>query len=141
MFFSAIKARGGFNNNPTAAQFESSYNRLLIHTELVVSSKANCLALDLTKILTVSRTTKKENDTQFYIDMICAEDNILFDDFEDDVRNTCTSNIIEYIAGFIVRKIQKIMVCDTCLDVLEQNSCNRSLISVKNKRWLKTTIY
>jgi len=34
MFFSAIRAKGGFNNNPTTMQFEAAYKRLLIHTEL-----------------------------------------------------------------------------------------------------------
>lgn len=46
MFFSAIWARGGFNNNPTALQFESAYKRLLVHTEIKMSSGANCIAMD-----------------------------------------------------------------------------------------------
>lgn len=53
MFFSAICSRGGFNNNPTALEFESTYKCLLIHSEIIFSSGANCLALDFTKILMV----------------------------------------------------------------------------------------
>jgi hypothetical protein len=34
MFFCNIRARGGFNNIPTAAQFESAYKKILVHTEL-----------------------------------------------------------------------------------------------------------
>lgn len=46
MFFSAIRSKGGFNNNPTPSQFEAAYKRLLIHNELKTSEEANCLALD-----------------------------------------------------------------------------------------------
>jgi len=142
VFFSAIRARGGFNNNPTAAQFESSYKRLLIHTELMVSSGANCLPLDLTTILTVSSTNKNEDTiTNTYIDMLCAEDNsLLEDDLMNDVsvENIYIINVVEYIAGFIVRKVQRIMVCDTCLEVLEQKHSNlRTLIAIKNRGGLK----
>lgn len=55
MFFSAIMAKEGFNNNLTAMLFEAAYKRLIIHTELTVSSAgANCVDLDLTPILSVS---------------------------------------------------------------------------------------
>lgn len=33
MFFSAVRARDEFSNNPTCFQFESAYKRLLIHTQ------------------------------------------------------------------------------------------------------------
>nr|CAI5838984.1 unnamed protein product [Callosobruchus analis] len=33
-FFGAIRAKGGFNNNPSARHFEAAYKRLLIHTEV-----------------------------------------------------------------------------------------------------------
>lgn len=33
-FFSAVRAKGGFNNNPTATQFKSAFKRLLVHGEL-----------------------------------------------------------------------------------------------------------
>lgn len=36
MLFSAIRSRGGFNNNPTAAQFEVAYKRLLVRSELSI---------------------------------------------------------------------------------------------------------
>lgn len=48
MFFSAVRSRGGFNNNPTAFQFESAYKRLLVHCEIKSPDSANCLAQDAT---------------------------------------------------------------------------------------------
>lgn len=43
MFFSAIRARGGFNNNPNALQIKSAYRRLLIRNELREFENGNCL--------------------------------------------------------------------------------------------------
>jgi len=55
-------------------------------------------------------------------DVVCLEDNIYI------------INVVEYIVWFMVREVQRIMVCDTCLDILEQNHCNLgSLIAIKNK--------
>lgn len=59
MFFSAITAKGGFNNNPTTMQFEAAYKKLLIHTELKTSEGANCTTLDNTTILSVSSLEKR----------------------------------------------------------------------------------
>lgn len=58
IFFSAIRATGRFNNNPTASQFEATYKRLIVHNEITVSSEANCEAQDLTPILLVSSSRK-----------------------------------------------------------------------------------
>jgi hypothetical protein len=41
MFFSAIRSRGGFTNNPTAMQFRGAYKRLLLHAEIATSVAAN----------------------------------------------------------------------------------------------------
>lgn len=88
MFFLAIRSRGGFNNNPTALQFESAFKRLLVHTEVMTSSGANCVALDLTKIAFVtSRTTKKIDHSNLYIDMLCAEIT------DDDLNLTATNSL------------------------------------------------
>ena len=41
-FFSAVRSKGGFNDNPTCRQFESAYKRLLIHAEIAASTRNNC---------------------------------------------------------------------------------------------------
>lgn len=57
-FFSAIRARGGFNNNPNALQFKSAYRRYLtLRHELKDFESENCL-LDSYEILHVSLTKK-----------------------------------------------------------------------------------
>lgn len=42
MLFVVIRSREGFNNNPTAAQFEGAFKRLLVHNELGSAEPANC---------------------------------------------------------------------------------------------------
>lgn len=39
-FFSAIRSRGGFNNNPSAKHFEASYKRLLVRHEVKAAKTA-----------------------------------------------------------------------------------------------------
>lgn len=45
-FFSKIRQRGGWNNNPDAQQFASALKSLLVKNEITPSSSANCLELD-----------------------------------------------------------------------------------------------
>jgi hypothetical protein len=52
-FFSFIRGRGGFNNNPNAQQFESAYNKLLITNDGSTSYNSNCCIEDVS-ILSVS---------------------------------------------------------------------------------------
>ncbi|CAI6371182.1 unnamed protein product [Macrosiphum euphorbiae] len=74
LLFSTIRARGGFSNNPTAWQVEAAMKRILIHSEIMTSSGANCLPQDTTTILFVSSNIKKQNEIENeYIDMLCAK--------------------------------------------------------------------
>lgn len=138
ILFSAIRARNGFNNNPTATQVEASMKRILVHTEIMTSSGANCLPQDATTILHVSSSKKKEN-REDYIDILCGEDTEMeydyCDDIVDNINNHITHDVIEYIAGAIVRKIKKIIQCNECAAVLSTNN-NCSLIDIKTRGYL-----
>ncbi|KAF4527952.1 hypothetical protein B566_EDAN014125 [Ephemera danica] len=59
LFFGAIRARGGWNNNPTCQGFTSAFKRLLIRNE-IRSGRGNITAQDATTILFVKQK-KKEN--------------------------------------------------------------------------------
>jgi len=54
-FFSALQSRGGFNDNPSARQFEAGYKKLLIRHEISAAEKENCLINDI-QILYVTST-------------------------------------------------------------------------------------
>lgn len=52
-FILYLLTMSGFNDNPTAQQFESAYRKLMIHNDVVYSKNSNCIDFG-TKILTVS---------------------------------------------------------------------------------------
>ncbi|KAL4103426.1 hypothetical protein QTP88_018803 [Uroleucon formosanum] len=111
MLFSAIRAKGGFNNNPTVSQFEAAYKSIIVHSEIKSSSSANCMALDDTTILTVSSSNIKVKDTQSeLLDLLCVAGS---DDLENDnlvsvyQHSNFINDVVACIAGFVVRKIKK----------------------------------
>nr|CAI5861989.1 unnamed protein product [Callosobruchus analis] len=52
IILSAIRSRGGFNNNPAARQFEAAYKRLLVHTEIVGPGSGTITHAESLSILT-----------------------------------------------------------------------------------------
>ena len=139
MFFSAIRARGGFNNNPTAAQFEGAYKRLVMHAEISTSSAANCLAQDATSILSIPSTSIKAKSK---IDDLLIEDlqqNLNVDDemtalCEEQISlTTYVDDITEYIAGFVAKKVTSLVKCEICANVLVDRNSFSSLLNRKNR--------
>ncbi|KAL4156059.1 hypothetical protein QTP88_000094 [Uroleucon formosanum] len=105
MLFSAIRAKGGFNNNPTVSQFEAAYKSIIVHSEIKSSSSANCMALDDTTILTVSSSNIKVKDTQSeLLDLLCVAGT---DDLENDnlvsvyQHSNFINDVVACIAGFV----------------------------------------
>ncbi|KAL4126951.1 hypothetical protein QTP88_011149 [Uroleucon formosanum] len=138
MLFSAIRAKGGFNNNPTVSQFEAAYKSIIVHSEIKSSSSANCMALDDTTILTVSSSNIKVKDTQSeLLDLLCVAGT---DDLENDnllsvyQHSNFINDVVACIAGFVVRKIKnKTILCDTCAVEIEVGSLESKLLDRKNR--------
>jgi len=65
MFFSAIRNQGGYNNNPTARQFMSTYKRLVVHHALRNIKSGNCLAEETTGILSISSSPVITNQLEW----------------------------------------------------------------------------
>ncbi|KAJ8735622.1 hypothetical protein PYW07_007242 [Mythimna separata] len=129
-FFSSIRSKGGYNNNPTAFQFQSAYKRLVIHGEIKGIESGNCIPLEDIKILTHTEV-RYENK----INMYCAQhvedsitdlpinNHLFFDEDHDYMFNpskltTYTKEIISYIGGFVVRKLRKVIKCEDCIQAL-----------------------
>lgn len=143
VFFSAIRSMGGHNNNPTAKLFQAAYKKLLIHTGVTGSLQANCIEQVPTIILAVS--TSKGNKMK-------TIDNLLTENFENDAtfhENTdhnyyitsasysknlslYISDIIEYIAGFVVRKIKSTVQCEICLKAIQSDTSSGNFVNIKN---------
>jgi len=59
-FFSAIRSRGGFNNNPTAWEFKAAFKRILVRADVRILHNADCQLLVNIKILMISSVLKEE---------------------------------------------------------------------------------
>lgn len=124
----------GFNDNPTAQQFEAAYRKLLVHNDVVCSNKANCLDSG-TKILSVSsnRATEKKqqqktasttenNCNAIFVDED-YEDTFNVSQYIDDVH----SHSIAYMSSLIESKIinakcpKLIIKCEQCVNAFIQN--------------------
>lgn len=115
-FFSAIRSRGGFNNNPNALEFKSAYKRLLIRHELKEFENGNCV-FDSIDILSISSTQNSINNPVGN----CNELNFNFEADHDYnlpfwELSAFVENVVLYIAGFIAYKLSKnIVTCDICV--------------------------
>lgn len=110
--FSVIRSHGGFNNNPTVKQFKSAFKKIITHTEVSALSTGNCISSEEISILNVSSAKKP-------VDIINNSSSVLFQwsdilhtdqnhDYIENISYTEFSiNVIIYIAGFIMRKIQR----------------------------------
>lgn len=128
MFFSAIRSRGGFNNNPSASQFASAYKRLLIHSEIKPSKYANAVPLESFNILTVSssESLKIINNSSLPADSTeFVKENEAINEYKDEVQiNDISSSIGDdtttYIAGYVERKVREKIKCKECIQALDE---------------------
>lgn len=121
IFFSVIRSKGGYNNNPSARQFEAIYKKLLVHVEVKYFNTGNTLALDNTSILYCSslvKTNFKENlldGQQFIIDNINDHDYAAAPIWH---LTSFVEDITAYIAGFVVKKVKNLISCHECFEML-----------------------
>lgn len=141
MLFSAIRAKGGFNNNPTVSQFESAYKSIIVHTEIKSSSSANCMALDDTTILRVSSSNSKVKNTQselLYLLCVAGTEHLEIEDLETEdllsvyQNSDFINDVVYYMAGYVVRRIKKTILCDICAKELEIELSESKLLNRKN---------
>ncbi|XP_065211605.1 uncharacterized protein LOC135843273 [Planococcus citri] len=59
-FFSAVRRKNGWNNNPDALQFKGAYRQLLVRHEIESSNRANCEKDDVPILSASSRRKKKK---------------------------------------------------------------------------------
>ena len=140
LFFCAVRISCGSNNNPTVHQFLSAYKRLLMRHE-IRSNAGNVSSQDATTILDAASFQNKilASVPDSYQDITVARKyNLLLDDPVDYDDNELLDSVptdpseyakscIGYIAGFVVRMVQKRWKCDKCLDALTVETGDRSL--------------
>lgn len=136
--FSAIRGRGGYNDNPTCRQFQAAYKRILVHNQLTGSNFGNCSILDGTQILPVSTklsSRKINGNVDLSFDWVPNRTLIDHDYFKNIIEiNTYIEDVSQYIGGFVARKIIQIIPCYNCKKILSKDQEeNKSLISCKDR--------
>ena len=133
MFFSCVRARGGFNNNSNALQLKYDFRKILLHNAITSSDKVNVMMFEenLTGSLfsfktnrrrsRLSEMTNKPNET---LNGVTDADTFKLDQesIENALKTTSktfvTENVLYYIARYILRSILKSINCDLCVESL-----------------------
>ena len=145
LFFSAVRARGGFNNNPTSMQFQAAYKRLLMRHS--IKATGNCIERDETYIIGIIRDSSTESGEV----VSCGAINIARK-YEMIDRPTCIAEhiysemphvvrhseykeaAVAYIAGYVVNMVMKRISCERCHEALVANRAERHRFVVHKSR-------
>lgn len=115
-FFSAIRSRGGWNNNPTSQQFKAAYKKLLVHTEVKSATTSNCLDVGTPIILSVSPDSfgtpikpMPVIDTGELLEDVASSDTE--SDVEIDIQyiSPVIHDAVVYISGFVEKSLCKVL--------------------------------
>ena len=139
LFFSAIRSCGGFNNNPTAAQFTSAYKRLLMRSH-IENVKGNCSPQDSTQLLNILddscyvrgrylSVTDEDSligkyDLSGETESQTVDDSIPFfpariipSEYQETKLSKYQETIVQYVAGYAVRMVRREIRCSECSNV------------------------
>jgi len=135
-FFSALRSRGGYNDNPTCRQFQASYIRLLIHNEIIASPYGNCSILDSTSITSITTPqTHLPNSIEENKLLISISDEQLFSSISN--LSPFIEDITSYIAGFIAKKLETKLKCQYCIKEIYGPQQISNLATIKDRGRLK----
>lgn len=137
LFFGSIRSRGGFNNNPTARQFEAAYKRLLVHAEIAPGNRGNAIILEKVPILAATKPiTQNENGENLETSKEYQE---LQEKIKKDIINQnyigstawnltiYTQDIVSYISGFVVKALRSSVTCLKCQELLVSQTVSSQL--------------
>ena len=120
LFFGAVRAAGGWNNNPTALQFRSAYKQLMTRHQ-IAGGRGNCIPQDDTEMLSNFEDNSNRKSPRIEIDQVTIvrkydlalrPEPVTTDHDYCDAPNVMElsefkSAAISYIAGYVVRMVQK----------------------------------
>ena len=111
LFFSAIRAHGGYNNNPNVRQFGGAYKCLLVRHQ-VKKGTGNCLLRDNTTILDstpVIMNIARRLDIE-PVEVLVPEDENFAELPDVGLLSEYKEAAISYITGFIVKKMKQKLI-------------------------------
>lgn len=127
LLFGIIRAMGGFNDNPTAPQFDSAYTKTLFRNEVKASKNGNALPLENIQVLVTMSTQQKKKKSSTGGSESVAWDTVDWESVDVfraalkmhmfKLANTVDS-VTSFIAGFVAMKVFKACGCEPCSEVL-----------------------
>ncbi|KAH7967065.1 hypothetical protein HPB49_022146 [Dermacentor silvarum] len=121
MYFSCIRQRGGWNNNPSAVQFRHAYRQTIVNAAVLGSKNANVTAQ--TEGICLSRSQGQpssdlgdiyEEQSATLVDALLEHDYFALSEY--------ASEVVRYIGGFVVRATSKHLHCAECAAMLTNDT-------------------
>jgi hypothetical protein len=134
LWFGAVRSRGGTSNNPTALYFKGIYKRLLIRHQ-IKNKVGNCSTQDNTEVLPVIPEKQYEPQIDESTNDFTIHDHA-YTPIPSPNPSEVQKAVINYIAGFVVRKILSTNTCEICSSALQSDTAHE-LINMKNRGGLK----
>ena len=119
IFFSKIRRRGGWNNNPTTMQFTWSLRQILLKNFIAPSKNGNCTLLELDEDDSIFsfKWCKRRQDSISNDDTV-IDDTLLISLQRSDFPNALRDNCMYYISGWISRTLSEKLHCKKCQEAL-----------------------
>lgn len=115
-FFGLIRARYGANNNPTPYQFRSTFRKILMGVTDKIVTNSNVTLQDNAEMVGIIPDVTNKVDYIFEAYDLFDLD---LDKFKDQEISGFKENVINYVSGFIVKKIKCKTDCYNCIKSLE----------------------
>ena len=114
-FFSVIRSKGGFNENPTSDQSRNAYKHCIVNAMVSFRNNANCQPDYVQYLLSLGNfDVKKKNST---VGPICDETELT----TSSVLSNPERNAAFYVAGYLVRGHLTKHDCESCRVALLSN--------------------
>uniref|UniRef100_A0A8C4N4D4 THAP-type domain-containing protein n=1 Tax=Eptatretus burgeri TaxID=7764 RepID=A0A8C4N4D4_EPTBU len=150
LLFSAVRCKGGFDNNPTTQQFKAAYKRLFIRHNIKPGT-GECIVHDNTQILNVlEEAANVDRNPAGFSSISTARkcDVIGGAPLQDDHEYKGVPNFMEvslhkqdainYITGFVVRILKKHLDCWKCTEALtDTHGKGHPFFALKNRGGLE----
>ena len=114
LYFGAVRAAGGHNNNPTCWQFKATNRKLMSRCDVATGDRGNVQCLDDTDILDVNQERRGESSPARVMvgDLTHLDDHAYSVGFGE--LSVFLENVVTCISGFVARKLLGKLVCDKC---------------------------
>lgn len=118
IFFSCIRSRGGWNNNPNTQQLKWALRQLLYRNAITPSVSGNCS--DFESYCTPAFEFRSEERQNQDLSETTHDDEmpIFIEYLEKTKLSDFQENILFYIAGYIVRRLINDSTCHHCIKIL-----------------------